>query len=270
MELQRKLFPTIWIAFVLHSASTTHAELPNASKACKESKDTAERVETCPRSEQEWEEAASRKGCQNISHSCSSFEYHCVINAWKNETIEVCAPIQNIVGNVCAEYNFGGSRIQRNAYAKCQNCPAFYFSNKSYKYPECYDLVYNARKRSRPIVLTSPSTLKTTAILDNKGFITPSRQERLSTDPDSESDLNTKIIIPICIGIASLIAFILICVVCRSTKKYSFINDIISRICMFRTRQKQTNLNENINSDIENTPLKEGTTDHCSVKMEPL
>uniref|UniRef100_K1PB63 Uncharacterized protein n=1 Tax=Magallana gigas TaxID=29159 RepID=K1PB63_MAGGI len=39
---------------------------------------------------EEWKEAAARKGCEKMT--CSSFEYHCVINAWGNETIEVCAP----------------------------------------------------------------------------------------------------------------------------------------------------------------------------------
>ncbi|XP_061192232.1 uncharacterized protein LOC133200459 isoform X1 [Saccostrea echinata] len=267
MELQLRLFLTICI--VLHSASPTHADLSDASKGCKESKETAKRVESCPRSEQEWEEAASRKGCQNISHSCSSFEYHCVLNAWKNETIEVCAPIQTIVGNVCAEYSFGGSRIQRNGYAGCQECPAFFFSNESYKYTECYDLVNKTGETSKPIVITTPSTLKITAITDSKEFITPSGQEGASTDPDSDSDLNTKIIIPICVGIASLIVVILICVVYRSRKECSFIEDMMSRICRFRTRQKQINLVENINTNIENTPLKDETTDHCFIKMEP-
>ncbi|XP_062585991.1 uncharacterized protein LOC134247673 [Saccostrea cucullata] len=149
--------------------------------------------------------------------------------------------------------------------------------------PECYDLVYNSRKTSRSIDSTSPSTLKTTTVSDNKESITPSRKELMSTDPDSapsrqkgfsidpdsESDLDIKILIPICIGIASLIAVILVCAVYRSRKECSIIRDIISRICTFRTKQKHTSFNENINTHIENTPLKEETTDHCSVNMEP-
>ncbi|XP_062621158.1 uncharacterized protein LOC134282780 [Saccostrea cucullata] len=284
MELQLKLVHTTWIAFLFFSAPTTNADLPDASKGCKESiKETAVLVEYCPTTEQAWKEAASRKGCNTISHSCSSFEYHCVINAWKNETIEVCAPRKNIIGKVCTEYSFGGSVIQRNSDAKCKECPVFYFSNESYKYPECYNLVYKSRKTNRPIVSTSTSTLKNTAVSDNKESITPSRQELvstdpdsapsrqegLSTDPDSESDLNVKILIPICIGIASVIAVILICAVHRSRKECSIIRDIISRICTFRTKQKQTSLNENTNTHIESTPLNEGTTDHCSVNIEP-
>ncbi|XP_062607101.1 uncharacterized protein LOC134268877 [Saccostrea cucullata] len=280
MELQVVLVYTIWIAFVLHFASKTHAQVPDASEGCKESIETAVLVEFCPTTKHEWKEAASRKGCQKY---CPSFEYHCVINAWKNETVEVCAPVKNIVGKVCTEYSFGGSLIQRNSDAECKKCPPFYSSNESYKYSECFDLVYKSRKTNIPMVLSSPSTLMTTAISDNKESITPSRQEvvstdldsapsrqkGLSTDPYSESDLNIKILIPMCIGIASLIAVILACAVYRSRKECSIIRDIISRICTLGTKQKHTSFNENINTHIENTLLNDGTTDHSSVNMEP-
>lgn len=36
-------------------------------------------------------------------------------------------------GNACAEYNQGGTRIQRNEIVPCKNCPPFYFSNESFK-----------------------------------------------------------------------------------------------------------------------------------------
>lgn len=35
----------------------------------------------------------------------SSFDYHCVINAWGNETIEVCAPRSMIVGKSASIYH---------------------------------------------------------------------------------------------------------------------------------------------------------------------
>lgn len=37
------------------------------------------------------------------------------------------------VGTVCAEFNFGGNRIQRNENAACQNCPKAYYSNVAFK-----------------------------------------------------------------------------------------------------------------------------------------
>lgn len=68
-----------------------------------------------------------------------------MINAWMNETIEVCAPKIIITGTVCAEFNFGGNRIQRNGNAACQNCPEAYYSNVAFKYTECYEYVERSK-----------------------------------------------------------------------------------------------------------------------------
>lgn len=46
---------------------------------------------SCLQNDKEWNTAAVKKGCGKLSHACSSFENHCLINAWRNETIEVCA-----------------------------------------------------------------------------------------------------------------------------------------------------------------------------------
>lgn len=62
--------------------------------------DQIETVNSCPQTAAEWKEAATRKNCKTTSHNCYSLDYHCVINAWMNETIEVCAPNVVIVGNV--------------------------------------------------------------------------------------------------------------------------------------------------------------------------
>lgn len=120
--------------------------LVNADKECKESRATAEKVNLCPRTAKEWNEAAARKGCGNITHSCSSFEYHCVLNAWRNETIEVCAARWNIVGMSCAEYNFGGKRIQKSKDGTCNACPTTYLSTESFKYQECYNYVIDIKR----------------------------------------------------------------------------------------------------------------------------
>lgn len=62
-------------------------------------------MESCPYNVKEWNEAAARKGCKNISCNSSSLEYHCVINAWGNETFEVCAPSLRIVGKKASIYH---------------------------------------------------------------------------------------------------------------------------------------------------------------------
>lgn len=61
------------------------------------------KVESCPNNNQEWENAAKLKNC-NITaaqQKCSDadiFVYHCVINGFENETLEVCAPQKLITG----------------------------------------------------------------------------------------------------------------------------------------------------------------------------
>ncbi|XP_056015905.1 uncharacterized protein LOC125675445 isoform X4 [Ostrea edulis] len=98
---------------------------------------------TCPSTEEAWRAAAKRKNCPSIPQNCTSpenFKYHCVTNAFRNETIEVCAPSIFLLG-FCPEYNFRGERIQDNYDADCKQftkpCPSRFESWKSYQFPEC-------------------------------------------------------------------------------------------------------------------------------------
>ncbi|XP_061192407.1 uncharacterized protein LOC133200642 [Saccostrea echinata] len=269
MEMDCTLFITMVTAFVLLTVSTEYVYLLD-DKECKESKQTAVHVDTCPKSAEDWKEAASRKGCQNIkfSENCTSFEYHCVINAWINETVEVCAPIRNIIGNVCAEFSFGGSRIQSNYNATCQSCPEVYLSNKSYNYSECYDLVYTARNRSRYLAITTPSTVETTIKTESIKPTASLNQKLKSNHQERSWELDTKLIIPISFGIVAVIVFILICLAHCSTKEHFFIRDFMLQRCSFRAKQKRSNPKESTNKDIENTPLKEEPTEHCLIYVE--
>lgn len=74
-------------------------------KYCQEAVDNMESVTSCPTSKKEWESAANRKHCQLTAaqQKCSepeTFVYHCVINGYGNETLEVCAPRRLMIGNV--------------------------------------------------------------------------------------------------------------------------------------------------------------------------
>lgn len=60
-------------------------------------------MESCPTNYQEWETAAKLKNCettaaQQICAKAEIFVYHCVINGFENETLEVCAPQKLITG----------------------------------------------------------------------------------------------------------------------------------------------------------------------------
>lgn len=63
-------------------------------------------IASCPKTKKEWDIAASKKNCEQLTSQalCGTskelYVYHCVINGFENETLEVCAPRKIIFGNV--------------------------------------------------------------------------------------------------------------------------------------------------------------------------
>lgn len=118
-------------------------------------------VDDCPDSEEEWRQAAARKNCAAYASNCSEprrLVYHCVINAYVNQTLEVCAYSRIIVLGYCTEYSFGRNIVQQSFNANCtqfteNTCPLGYPSTDAYKYPGCYGLTKKT---------TAASTLSTT------------------------------------------------------------------------------------------------------------
>lgn len=61
-------------------------------------------VESCPTNERDKDILAEKKQCEqyakenNCTENPSHFQYHCVINPYRNETIEVCALNKTING----------------------------------------------------------------------------------------------------------------------------------------------------------------------------
>lgn len=60
---------------------------------CQEAVASVALVGSCPTSEIEWDTAARRKNCSSVSsyQNCSTvekFQYHCVINGYRNETLQ--------------------------------------------------------------------------------------------------------------------------------------------------------------------------------------
>lgn len=135
---------------------------------CRESASTVRYVDSCPVDLESWEKAAERMNCGSIKHNCSNnlskgnhrFQYHCVINAWMNATLEVCAPNRTIF-DYCTAYSVMGRVIQENYNANCTKhdppCPSFYNSAEAYKYQTCYDLVRKNRLKAENVDLQSMS-----------------------------------------------------------------------------------------------------------------
>lgn len=81
-------------------------KVPALSYSCNESAGTVRPVDRCPKDSKSWEIAAKNMRCDAIKQNCSQsssrriFQYHCVINAWMNETLEMCAPNRTIFGMI--------------------------------------------------------------------------------------------------------------------------------------------------------------------------
>lgn len=107
-------------------------------------------VASCPTTKREFDIAARRKNCTRLSYAADKmcrkpYVYHCVINEFRNQTLEVCAPTK-LMFDYCTEFNVGGGVIQRHAQGRCNSvfpkCDKQYISSDAYKYPDCYKLAY--------------------------------------------------------------------------------------------------------------------------------
>lgn len=138
------------LLMLLLDQNTTYGD-----EICQEAIDNIHIVLSCPTSKQDRDRAARRMKCNKFAKlkNCTNdkLEYHCVINAFMNETLEVCAPVRFIFG-YCTEFNIAGRVLQMHREAKCNNvfpkCDDRYQSNDAYKYPDCYTLVYKATQKT--------------------------------------------------------------------------------------------------------------------------
>lgn len=136
----------------------------NGTKLCQESVNDIRIVDSCPTSKEEMENAANNKNCTKFAknRNCTHLEYHCVINTYMNETLEVCAPKRFIFG-YCTEFNAVGGVVQRHYAAKCNDkfpkCDRIYISIYAYKYSDCYKLVYRTRDLNKAIPSTFDETV---------------------------------------------------------------------------------------------------------------
>lgn len=89
---------TFFLVFGLFSQ-----KIKASSYSCDETKKTVVIVDGCPNSAEKWREAAAKKNCSANANQCTEpgkFVYHCVINAFVNQTLELCAYVQNIVSGM--------------------------------------------------------------------------------------------------------------------------------------------------------------------------
>ena len=60
---------------------------------CPPSADSVSVIDSCPMSSTEWNQRALLKNCSMYPQTCfRPLEYHCLLNPYANESLEVCAP----------------------------------------------------------------------------------------------------------------------------------------------------------------------------------
>lgn len=177
------------------------------SNSCEVTRSTVQAVYGCPENEEEWRVAAARKNCSAYASHCSEprrLVYHCVINPYVNQTLEVCAYAQNIVSGHCASYYFSGNLIRKNSRTNCsafkeKPCPStFYRSAKAYNYPGCYGLT----KKSTTVAYITENTFAST---------TPSSNGSSNTYVDmpvKEDLVDTMAIVGVTFGILAIVIII--------------------------------------------------------------
>ncbi|XP_062566427.1 uncharacterized protein LOC134228745 [Saccostrea cucullata] len=136
--------------FILLLLSVLLIVLANAGRAKRENRISCEAsLETvilggfCPKDKHAFERREDILGCKSLQQNCTEaedFRYHCVLNEYGNQSVEVCAVVTKIVGYACVEFNSGGEFIQEHysSQAACSKCPFRYISTDAYKYEECY------------------------------------------------------------------------------------------------------------------------------------
>lgn len=102
----------------------------SALSSCEESASTVQIVKRCPTDSESWKMAAKNMNCEAIKQNCSQssnrhhFQYHCVINAWMNVTLEVCAPNRTIFGMIHAQALILYSEISHTPIKKVMENPS--------------------------------------------------------------------------------------------------------------------------------------------------
>ncbi|XP_062619965.1 uncharacterized protein LOC134281526 [Saccostrea cucullata] len=117
------------------------------SRPCPESRKTVTVVDDCPKNETQWGKRKNKKQCPSLTNATCNhgrrLEYHCLLNADRNESLEICAPNTNIPAGTCPEYSLRGERI--NGAYDCRkslgiDCPdKQFFSNTVIKYKQCLE-----------------------------------------------------------------------------------------------------------------------------------
>ncbi|XP_061192268.1 uncharacterized protein LOC133200495 [Saccostrea echinata] len=144
-------------------------------RSCPTSLDTTRIANHCPTNQDAWFRRERMFNCSSHKQNCTNpefFVYHCIPNAWQNESIEVCAIRTTIIGWKCPEFNFGGKMVQEHNKGNCRLCPFQYNSTDAFKYRECFEFEKDSSLQIKYTTTSSkePSSTTLASSLDCTGF----------------------------------------------------------------------------------------------------
>lgn len=215
------------MCIVLHGIGKTSVA---GSNSCEVTKSTIQIVDNCPNSEEKWREAAARKNCSAYANQCSEPDklvYHCVINEYVTETLEVCAYSRYIFLGKCTGYSVSGNVIQQNSRTNCavfknNSCPSYYNSDEAYRYPDCYKLTRKTTPDTgNPTFMTDRDSFASvlTTIRFNVSFSTPVNMSGKEENTENNDSTQT-IIIVLCV-VFVLIVLVVVYFVCKKIRRKS-------------------------------------------------
>jgi hypothetical protein len=74
---------------------------------CKESLSTLTVNTKCPKDGESFEKRKMTLNCESVRQNCTkpaNFQYHCLLNEYANQSVEVCAIATNIIGKIKSKY----------------------------------------------------------------------------------------------------------------------------------------------------------------------
>nr|XP_022295696.1 uncharacterized protein LOC111105620 isoform X2 [Crassostrea virginica] len=104
------------------------------SDPCPPSADSVSVIDSCPMNLSKWNQRALLKNCSMYPQTCTKpLEYHCLLNPYANESLEVCAPNTWLAEDFCPSYNIREQRIleQFNCTSLISDCPRRQFFSRS-------------------------------------------------------------------------------------------------------------------------------------------
>lgn len=130
------LIVPLLIIMHVHSIEAHPQRRYTEGEICYETRKTFETVKTCPEHHSVIIQRSQMKNCSKypMCHE-EQLIYHCF--GYNESFVEVCTPINRIVGHYCVLFDFGVGRILPDYKKPCPECPSVYSSNESSTYLSC-------------------------------------------------------------------------------------------------------------------------------------